>query len=235
MQKTTIVLNFANDKGNYRRMQTRLYNSLISVGYDGDIWLFNDEKEISEDCPTHEEVPYAFKAFAIKKAIDAGYENIIWMDSAVYAVKPIDTFLHHIKTVGFVFFDNIGFTVGDYTSDACLDKFGWSRQRAFDTKMIMACCFGINVTKSKSKEFFDRYLQASKDGVSYLGAWINNDGEVSTDDRVRGHRHDQSVASIVINELNMEILRGQSSYFAYFEHKRVMQIASTVCLFSQGI
>jgi hypothetical protein len=233
MQKT-VILNFANDKGNYYRMQDRLIKSLESVGYRGHIWAFRNEKVISEDCPLHSEIPYAFKAHAIKRAIDEGYEKIIWADSAVYAVKSIDSFLSWIDIHGYVFFKNFGFTVGDYTSDDCLNKFGWTRQKAFDNDMIMACLFGLNMKNKKAKKFFDIYYKAAMDG-SYLGAWTNNNGEVSEDMRVKGHRHDQSVASIAISDLKMEMIPGQKTFFAYTEHKKVMEIDKNVCFFSQGI
>jgi hypothetical protein len=231
----TVILNFANDRGNYRKMQTRLYDSLQSVGYYGDVWLFEDEKSIREDCPLHDQVPYAFKAYAIQKAIDEGYENIIWMDSAVYAVKPIDNFINQIEKEGYIFFDNIGYTIGDYTSDMCLTVFGWTRQKAFNHKMIMACCFGINVYSKKAMSFFKGYFQAAKEKLSFQGAWTNDDLLISEDMRVRGHRHDQSVASILIQDLGMGIVKGQDTYFAYFNHKEVMRIADSVCLLSQGI
>jgi hypothetical protein len=234
MQKT-VILNFANDKGNYFRMQDRLRDSLDKVGYDGDVAFYRNEKLINENCPYHFEVPYAFKAYAINEALRKGYENIIWMDSAVYAVKPIDEFIEHIETTGYIFFNNLGFTIGDYTSDACLDYFGWSRQKAFNNPMIMACCFGLNTDNNKAIEFMSRYYEAAKDEVPYLGAWTNENNQVSEDDRVNGHRHDQSVASIIIADMKMKIDKGQSTYFAYTEHKKVMEISSSVCLLSQGI
>ncbi len=231
----TVILNFANDRGNYLKMQSRLIDSLKKVDYVGDVITYNSEKEISEDCPTHEEVPYAFKAFAIREAINKGYENIIWMDSAVYAVKPLTYFLDYIEKYGYVFFNNLGFTIGDYTSDECLNNFGWDRSKAFDRPMIMACCFGINTNNARALRFFNDYYKAAIDGVSYLGDWTNDSGQVSEDRHVKGHRHDQSVASIVIDNLDMDILKGQSTFFAYTEHKKGMEISKSVCLNSEGI
>lgn len=215
-------------------MQERLFKSLKSVGYKGDIWTFRNEILISDNCPLHSEVPYAFKAHAIKRAIDEGYEIIVWADAAVYAVKPIDSFLAWIEAHGYIFFKNLGFTVGDYTSDDCLNKFEWDRQKAFNHDMIMACLFGLNVNNKKAMKFFDAYYKAALDG-SYLGAWTNNNGEVSEDMRVRGHRHDQSVASIAIADIGMEMIPGQKTFFAYTEHKKVMEISKNVCFLSQGI
>jgi hypothetical protein len=53
--------------------------------------------------------------------------------------------------------------------------------------------------------------------------------------RVSGHRHDQSVASIIIKQLGMEITNSQDTFFAYVEHKGKLKISDSVCLWSQGI
>lgn len=242
----TIILCFANHIGRYQQMQKRLVQSLENVGYTGDLGMFNHEEHIHLNCPYHKSddlsliasgrvVPYGFKAWAIMEAYKKGYENIIWMDSAIYASKPIDSFIKHIEENGYVFFDNIGFSIGDYTSDNCLVKFGWSRQKAFDNKMIMACLMGFNTHNNKAVEFIHKYFEAANDGVSFNGSWHNTNGEVSSDLRVKGHRHDQSVASILIKELEMEIITAQETFFAYTSHKGILKISDSVCLWSEGI
>ena len=244
--KNRVVLNFANNVGRYIQMQNRLKQSLERVGFDGDVLTWNHEEHISGDCPYHKSedlnlhaqgrvVPYAFKAYAIKKAIDMGYETIIWMDSAVYASKDITPFINQIEKDGYIFFDNVGFSVGDYTSDKCLSKFGWSRDKAFQSKMIMACVMGINTKSKEAIAFFNQYYEAAKDGVSYPGSWHNHNGEVSDDLRVQGHRHDQSVASIIIEDMGLKITNGQETHFAYSSHTGILPISESVCLWSQGI
>lgn len=244
--KKTAIINFANHVGRYIQMQNRLKQSLEKVGFPGDVMLYNHEIHISGDCPYHKSddqalhaegkvVPYGFKAYAIKRAIDEGYENIIWADAAIYASKDIAPFIEHIEREGYIFFDNVGFSVGDYTSDACLNKFGWSREKAFQKKMIMACLMGLNTKHAGAMEFFERYYLAAKDRVSYPGSWHNNNGEVSDDLRVKGHRHDQSVASIIIDDLGLNITNAQETYFAYSSHKGILKIADSVCLWSEGI
>jgi hypothetical protein len=244
--KKTVILNFANNVGRYVQMQNRLKQSLERVGFDGDVLTWNHEEHISGGCPYHKSddlnlhaqgrvVPYAFKAFAIQKAIELKYENIIWMDSAVYASKDITPVINQIEKDGYIFFDNVGFSVGDYTSDKCLNKFGWSRDKAFQKKMIMACVMGISTKSPEAMEFFKRYYDSALDGVSYPGSWHNTNGEVSEDLRVQGHRHDQSVASIIIDDLGLKITNAQETYFAYSSHKGILNIADSVCLWSQGI
>jgi hypothetical protein len=246
--KKTIILSFANHVGRYQQMQKRQIQSLENVGYleTGDIGMFNHEEHIHNNCPYHKSddlnlvaqgkvVPYAFKAWAIMEALKKGYENIIWMDSAIYATKPLNDFIKYIEDNGYVFFDNIGFSIGDYTSDACLNKFNWTRQEAFENKMIMACLMGFNSKNHDAVEFIKRYFEAATDGVSFPGSWHNTNGEVSSDMRVKGHRHDQSVASIIIKDLNLKIINAQETFFAYTSHKGILKISDSVCLWSEGM
>lgn len=246
MKKDTIILCFANNVGRYLQMQQRLIQSLEKVGYNGDVGMFNHEEHIKHDCPYHKSdnkdlhaqgkvVPYGFKAWAIMEAMKKGYKTIIWMDSAIYATKDLTPFIDYINENGYAFFDNVGFSIGDYTSDACLKQFGWDRQKAFDNKMIMACLMGFNTESPEARAFIQRYFEAANDGVSFSGAWSNENGDVSSDLRVKGHRHDQSVASILIADMKLKILTAQKTFFAYTSHKGILEIADTVSMWSEGI
>lgn len=160
---------------------------------------------------------------------------LLWCDSVVYATKSIDVIFDHIKENGYLFFDNLGFTIGDYTSDACLDNFSMTREEAFNSKMIMACVMGFNLENEQTLSFLNKYIAASTDGISYIGDWNNDNLQVSNDMRCRGHRHDQSVASILIKQMNLTITNAQQSFFAYCSHKGIVAISENVCLWSAGI
>ncbi len=134
-----------------------------------------------------------------------------------------------------LFFDNIGFSIGDYTSDVCLRQFNMSREEAFDSKMIMACVMGFDLENPSTKEFLDKYIAAATDGHSYPGSWTNENLQVSNDMRCKGHRHDQSVASILIKQMGLSITRAQDTFFAYASHKGLVPIADSVGLWSEGI
>jgi hypothetical protein len=230
------VVSFADGVGNYAKALMRLDQSLKQVGFDGTFKGINDYGHINS--PHHKghpkAVPYAFKALSIKKAIDEGHRYILWCDSVVYATKNIQPIFNHIKEHGYLFFDNIGYSIGDYTSDACLNLYGMTREEAFNSKMIAACVMGFDTQNPKAKEFLDKYIAGVYNG-SYHGDWHNNNLQVSNDMRVSGHRHDQSVASIIIKQLGMEITNSQDTFFAYVEHKGKLKISDSVCLWSQGI
>jgi len=228
MKKT--VISFADGVGNYIKSMNRLRQSLIDTGFDGDFNGYSDYAHIGS--PQHKEVPYAFKPYSINKAIENEYDLILWCDSPIYAIKDIDPVFKHINENGYLFFNNIGFSVGDYTSDACLDFFEINRDEAFNIPMIMACCMGFNMNRNESIEFLNRYNNAIQ---VYSGAWTNTNQEVSLDMRCHGHRHDQSVASIIIHQMGLDVLNGDETFFMYHEHRKIMKKSDSVCLLSHGM
>lgn len=215
--------------GKYRKIAARLRSSLQKVGFNGDCIIHQNFAEI--DSPTHAECPYAFKAYAIRKHFTSGkYDVVVWVDSSVYAKKPVEAFSQYIYDAGHVFFDNIGFSVGDFTSDECLCLNGMSREEAFRTPMIMAGIMGFSTRCPLSAQFIERFCTAALDG-SFAGPW-RYEGRT---DGVRGHRHDQSAASIIIRQLGIQVTKAQETFFTLDEHEGKLYIADTVCLWCQGV
>lgn len=238
--KKKYVVSFADGVGQYAKSLMRLDLSLKLVGFGGENEIFkgiNDYSHIGSPHHkgTHDAVPYAFKAYSIKKAMEEGADLILWCDSVVYATLSLDPIFEHIEKNGYLFFDNKGFKIGDYTSDACLERWGMTRDEAFKSKMIMACVMGFDVHNSKAKEFLDKYITAASDGVSYMGDWTNENLQVSRDQRCLGTRHDQSTASVIIKQMGLDITDAQSTFFAYNEHKGKIDISESVGLWSAGM
>jgi hypothetical protein len=223
------VVSFADGTGSYRKKLQRLEQSLKG-NFDGDFLGFTDYKQIGS--PTHSEIPYAFKPYAIQKAIDLGYELILWCDSPIYAKQSIQPVFDHIEKHDYVFFDNIGYSLGDYTNDKTLAHFNITREESWKIPMIMACCMGFSRMRENTR--LENLLKAYKKVAPDLfpGEWDNDDLTESKDLRVKGHRHDQSVLSAMIWNQNFNILKGQDTFFAYETHRQVMPIADSVCLYS---
>lgn len=226
--KKACVVSFADSAGTYQKKLLRLEQSLKG-NFDGDFLGFTSYDQIG--CEPHSVIPYKFKPYAIQKAIDLGYELILYCDSPIYAKQSIQPVFDHIERHGYLFFDNIGFSLGDYCNDKTLDHFSISREESWKIKMIMACCMGFTPALIDPTGYFlQQYIATSKE--LYPGEWNNDDLTESKDRRVKGHRHDQSVASALIHTMKLDILKGQDTFFAYESHRQVMPIADSVCLFS---
>jgi hypothetical protein len=223
------VVSFADGAGSYRKKLQRLEQSLKG-NFDGDFLGFTDYKQIGS--PHHSEIPYAFKPYAIQKAIDLGYELVVWMDSPLYCIKSINPVFDYLSENDYILFNNIGFSLGEYSSDKQLQHYGISRQDAWEIPQLMACMLGFNFNKEDVHDIFNDYKSVARE--LYPGSWDNDDLTESMDLRVRGSRHDQSCLSCIAHVRKLTILNAQQTFFAYLEHKKVMPIAQTVSIFSAG-
>lgn len=225
--KKACVVSFADSAGAYQKKLLRLEQSLKG-NFDGDFLGFTSYDQIG--CEPHSVIPYKFKPYSIQKAIDMGYELILYCDSPIYAKQNIQPVFDHIEHYGYLFFDNIGFSLGDYCNDKTLAHFNISREESWKIKMIMACSMGFSMNNADAIAFVAYYSENANS--LYPGEWNNDDLTESKDRRVKGHRHDQSVASALIHTMKLNILKGQDTYFSYEAHRQVMPIADSVCLFS---
>ena len=192
-----IIVTFAKGNPRYIAAAKAQKQSLIAKGYTGEYICYTSEKQLG--CPNHKDNPYAFKAYAIKKALDDGYDNILWLDSVVQCVAPLDKLFEHIQDTGFAFFDNYTYTIGSYCNDSCKSIYNIT-ETELQAPMIMACVMGLN--RDKANVFIDQYYEGALNG-SFVGSW---------DD----HRHDQTVASLLINRNNLPILQGHETFFMYY-------------------
>jgi hypothetical protein len=195
----TCIINYAT--GFYIRGQIRLEQACRDVGYQGDLLLFNEDN-VLPNCPSHSQVPYGFKPYAMKEAQKLGYRYILWCDSSVFPEKSIDPAFEIIKELGYLFFPG-GWNTGQWCSDAALVTLGIERESAFDIPHMIAGCQGLDLNTAKAQVYLDKYFEYANDGVTFHGAWTNKNHEVSTDDRVKGHRHDQAAASVIAWKLGM--------------------------------
>ena len=72
---------------------------------DAQFFGFNSYDQIG--CQSHAVIPYQFKPYAIKKAIEKGAEIVLWCDSPIHAVQDLRPIFDHIEKYGFMFFNNI--------------------------------------------------------------------------------------------------------------------------------
>lgn len=220
------VINYASENW-YPRGQQRLQQSLKDTGFNGDFLKWSDAHEIGS--PTHQEAPYAFKPHALKSAFTRGYELVLWCDASVWAVKPIDSVFGYLSEHSHMFFYNT--CAGEWTSDACLNGFGISREAAMKIPMLMGICMGFNLTHDVTRKFLNQWLEKSRDGFSFPGDWRNDHNQVSSDPRCKGHRHDQSVASILAFNLGMEYIVPHETFFSYWSPS----MKESVVLTGQGM
>jgi len=186
--KECAIVNFAEGKW-YAKGQSRLLQSIRGIDWL-DWRMFNRYKDIL-DCPLHHEAPYAFKPHALLRAIELGYRYVLWLDASAWCIKnPIETFAE-IKKTGYVL-QNSGYFVGDWSTDAFLNKYGLPRAKAKTIPMIQGMIVGIDANNDRAYEFLLRWYDASRDGVSFVGGWDE-------------HRHDMTAGGAIVAEMSLPL------------------------------
>ena len=180
---------------------------------------------------SHKDNPYAFKIAAIQQAYDKGCRKIFWMDSSVYLRKSMKPLWDLLDTQGHVLIRN-GFNCGQWCSDAALKILGLDREDAFIMPDYTGAVMGLNFEYERTREFFSKLQDACAKGC-FKGSWSNQNGDVSEDTRVLGHRHDQVIGSIIADRLGMELIN-PSPYFVY-RNGDEMNVKEDVILVSQGM
>lgn len=196
----TCLINFAKGSERYLKGQVRLKKTFVDNGYTGDFAFYNDESQLG--CPLHKQVPYAFKAYALTAQLKKGYDILIWADSLITLEVPFSRVADRIKKNGYILPLN-GWTTGQWCSDAALITLGITREVAFTYPHLMACVMAFDCTVDRNREFLKQYQARAEDGT-FKGDWKNDHKQVSKDERVLGHRHDQTAGSVIGTKLGME-------------------------------
>jgi len=188
-----------------------MQKTLRSYGYKGDFLVYNDV--LPKGCPPHPSqnhkfvegqgcVPYAFKAYMMKEAQISGYRYIGWLDSVTQLQNPFSMVEKIIAKYGYLLGRN-DCDLGLYTSDACLKHFRMERSEISGKPCIYGNIMFLDLKMGKCHRFLDKMLALAYVGGPYCADWENDNGQVSKDLRVKGHRPQQSVATIVAMKLGL--------------------------------
>lgn len=222
--------------GHYVRGARRLNDILAGQGEDLVCWL----DRLPNDSPSHQDVPYAFKAYALKHAERRGYTSLLWADACIHPVSSLEPIWERIERDGYWFSRN-GWTNDQWTADSAYpdlfpeykslqgqyDALGFEMARKVNhgIEHVVATSFGIDLRHGKGRAFLDEYFRLASETKAFCGPWINANAEMATRidaPRVmpcgplstRGHRHDQTAASVIAWRLGFN-LTSPPDLFAY--------------------
>ncbi len=197
-----------------------------SPGYTIKSWVncypFGAPGSVVED--GYEYGPYCAKPYALLDAVADGADVAILMDAAFYPIRDIGPLVEHICQKGYYLCKN-GNNVGEWSSDRCLDRMGMKREEAFTVEETSSYCVGLNFNHGRCVELLQRWIGYAGDRVTFPGPHTNcfdwdpllgrNPGGCSYDRRVKGHRHDQTVLSILAHRMGMVELIERPKFTAY--------------------
>lgn len=189
----------------YPRGLTRQADSLAGQPVDVVHW----SGALPPNSPSHYDNPYAFKLHAISDARRQGYEQVFWLDASIWAIRPLAPLLALLSQRGYLLW-NAGWSVGQWCTDAGLERLGIDREAALKIEMAIAGCVAFDFRFPVSCALFDAWMAHARDGVSFVGPWSNDHNSMSSDSRVLGHRHDMPYLGFHSHRLGMERIAGET-------------------------
>lgn len=149
-------------------------------------------------CYPHDSVPWGFKPHLILEAAEKGYEQIIWCDSKIRMLQYPEPLLELAKKRGVVVFDNLGHPLKYWISDLAQQRLFISDKDLEDMKQIMGCMIIFDLSNSVGVKVLNRWLEASRDGVSFQNYGSRREG-------FKGSRNDQACLSGILNIMGVPI------------------------------
>lgn len=215
-----VIVSFATKgRENYTGMLLRLIDSckehwpgdLLIYSPDHDLWMYRDV-QIHHSWPDpegiqsfhHKDMPYQFKTAMIQKAIELGYERIIWLDSSMQLKKDLTPLFDN--KWGVTTFHNLGHPTWKYLSG---DAEFMLRERQLlysnfidieSIPQIWGGAFALDLNNENAKNCFEWIKE-----FSINGSFKDPTGVIkSMRTGFIAHRHDQSVMSVILyNKCNM--------------------------------
>ncbi len=185
--------------------------------------------ELPPHCPTHQQSPYAFKYFALEHARSNAHRFGWWLDSSLVMVGGHDRILSHTLAHGIYLSRFRSYTVGQYTSDEALEKLKVSRDEAMTIPMVDANTILLDFNHPAARELLTAMLELAQQPGLFAGPWTNEDNAISKDPRVLGHRHDQSVLSVIVHRMKLQTFAFSDLITRSSLHYRLFEKGTFVC------
>ena len=163
---------------------------------------------------------YCAKPFALLAARMSGADIAILLDCAFRPIRPIHPLIDHIAQTGYYLCDN-GNRVGEWCSDRAMERMGQTREKLLEMREASSYCVGLNFADGRCVELLHRWCGFAGDRLTIPGPHTQfehegrNVGHVSYHQGVKGHRHDQTVLSVLANQMGMTNLQQRPWLTAY--------------------
>jgi hypothetical protein len=186
----------------YPHGQARLATSLDTVGELAPERLFHDDWP--DGCPTHAEINYGFKIWALRHAQAQGFDQALWIDASCWAIRDLSPVWAAIDAGG-SYLEPDGHMVAEWISDRAIDglrELGFTRDGLWDVALPEGKLMGVDFRHERTAKWL-AMVEARLE--LFNGPWTNENGEASTDTRVRGHRHDIAVGGVLANRMQLPL------------------------------
>lgn len=142
----------------------------------------------------HDKYPYAFKLSMINKAMEAGYDTILWVDCSGWLQHDPTPIFEQIERDGYLLLNNHGQFNNWWCSDKQLDAFGYTREEARTQVHVVGGLWGVTNGDFEGGDLLGDMIENIR---LFKGLHSNSFYTESLSDECRGNRHDQSVMSLI--------------------------------------
>jgi len=178
-------------------------------------------REIPKSWPSHEQRPYAFKSRALVAAAET-IDLLLWCDAAVVPIRSMAPLWKRIEQDGYWVMNN-GWKNDAWTATEAYEilfpgmPLAKARQANKEIPHVCAAAFGVNVKHPIGQMLLSDYFRLC-DTEAIRGPWKNTPDTRCGPPGVLGHRHDQTILSIVAHDLGCK-LTSCPDVFAYAPHE----------------
>lgn len=177
----------------YPRFQRRLLRSIADTGYSGKVKSWTGR--LPENCPHHNESPYAFKLYAMREA--AKEDNVLlWLDSGLYAIKPLDPIFDAIKKHGY-YLVACGDRLATWCDTSVLNHYEVTEEAAKVAPLVSGSIIGLDMSHQSGQLIFKTLWNA------YERGFYKN--TVSAHSGAQGHRGDEAVLGIMALKASLHL------------------------------
>lgn len=175
--------------------------------------------------PSHHDIPYAFKAHALKVAAEThAADLLLWADASILPIRDLEPLWEKIELDG-AWISHNGWKNSEWTADSAYADLGVSREENALIPHVVATSFGVNLKHPVGRAIYEDYLRLAQTRA-FCGPWMNKNHPSYANQPVNGrcapcgppttigHRHDQTALSLLAWRHGVE-LTSPPAYFAY--------------------
>lgn len=160
---------------NRESVSKNIHQSLESVGFNGHFYLFNGGFPTPRGCEMkYAAVPYCFKIFMMLEAEKLGFEKIIWIDAACYAVNNPQRLFDILNENDTIFRQFWPYSPGipTYESSVFNETINVinniTKGNLTNSVNMCSVVFGLNIKSETIQNFINEYYEMVKIGTPFL-------------------------------------------------------------------
>jgi len=189
-------------------------------GNDYEEWIKYQQLKMAEHCPEidrnvwigqwptnarpHEASPYGFKTHAFRWAIEQGYDQVIWMDSALYPIKSFAIIVERIASDGLYIVDG-----GERLNRACRQEvypfLDITPDQVQNQNITSGQILGFDVHNPVARAVLELWCKAEAAGLFSIGQLAN-------------HRHDEACLGAILGKYQIPFSPWTEHYYSKNPH-----------------